>query len=72
MSKQILFLMKHEYRNMSSTTFEASWNVKIASLAFLAALTMHWEWACIKLQQKHNREVVKLRNWRFRNGWRMK
>ena len=72
MSKQILFLMKHDFRNMSSTTFEATWNVKIASLAFLAALTMRWEWACIKLQQKHNREVIKLREWRFRNGWRMK
>ena len=72
MSKQILFLMKHDFRNMSGTMFEANWNVKIASLAALAALTMRWEWACIKLQQKHNREIVKLRNWRFRNGWRMK
>lgn len=67
-----MILIEHDNINRSNTSIEAAWNVRIAMLAFLAALFMFKlaEPLHELIAQKHNREVLSLRAWRFRNGWR--
>ena len=67
-----MILMKHDFANWSNTTEESKWNVKIAMLAFLAALFMNSLTRPIHdfFAVRHNRAVVNLRRWRIAQGWR--
>lgn len=67
-----MMLMKHDFENRSNSHEEARQNMKIAVLAFLAALFMFELARPIHefFAVRHNRAIVALRNWRFSNGWR--
>lgn len=67
-----MILMKHDFNNWSNTTTEARWNMKIAILAFVAALFMNNLTRPIHdfFAVRHNRAVVDLRRWRISLGWR--
>lgn len=67
-----MILLKHDFQNWSNTTEESKWNVKIAMLAFCAALFMTRYTRPIHdlFAVRHNRSVVNLRRWRMARGWR--
>jgi len=67
-----MILMHHDFKNWSNTTEEARWNMRIAMLAFVAALFMTKYTQPIHdfFAVRHNRAVVELRRWRISLGWR--
>lgn len=67
-----MILMQHDFNNWSQTSEESKQNVKIALLAFTAALFMMKFTRPIHdfFAVRHNRAVVDLRRWRISRGWR--
>ena len=68
-----MMLLKHDFENRSNTSIEAQYNLNIAVLAFLAAIFMFDLARPIHnfFAVRHNRAIVNLRNWRFKNGWKI-
>ena len=66
-----MILMKHDFDNWSNSTEEAKWNMRIAMLAFCAALFMFKLGTPVHefFAVRHNRAVVNLRRWRLSRGW---
>lgn len=67
-----MILMQHDFQNRTNSSEEARWNMKIAMLAFVAALFMMKYTRGIHdfFAVRHNRAVVDLRHWRYLHGWR--